>query len=73
MESQTGAVQVSALRKPISNACPAALLEESVVLEQERGKAMQQDWSVVRDAVNSLVINGELDVVKLKKDLTSVK
>ncbi len=44
-----------------------------MVLEQERGKSMQQDWSVVRDAVNSLVINGELDVVKLKKDLTSVK
>ena len=41
--------------------------------EEARGKAIELDWSSVRDTVNALVVNGELDVVKLRRDLLGMK
>ncbi|GAX83361.1 hypothetical protein CEUSTIGMA_g10786.t1 [Chlamydomonas eustigma] len=50
-----------------------AFLEEGLLREEARGKSIEHDWSGVRDTLNALVINGELDVVKLRRDLTSIK
>lgn len=55
------------------HSCRAAYLEEGLLREEARGRAVEQQWSEMRDSVNTLIINGELDVVKLKRDLIGMK
>jgi hypothetical protein len=58
---------------PLLISRPEAFLEEGLLREEARGKSIEHDWSGVRDTLNALVINGELDVVKLRRDLTNIK
>ncbi|KAG1654780.1 hypothetical protein FOA52_008965, partial [Chlamydomonas sp. UWO 241] len=50
-----------------------AYLEESVQREEARGKAIEAGWNGTKDQLNALVLNGELDVGKLRRDLMGVK
>lgn len=53
--------------------CIAASLEEVMHMEHSRGQAMEKEWSSVRDTVNVLIVNGDLDIIKLRRDLLAMK
>lgn len=50
-----------------------AVLEEGVMKEQARGRALEAGWVSTKEALDALVLTGELDVHALRRDLRHVK
>ena len=50
-----------------------AFVEEGIQREQSRGNAIEQEWGSLREAVNALVMSGDLDVVNLRRDILAMK
>jgi len=54
--------------------CIAAIVEEGIQREQSRGNNIEQEWAALRETVNAIVVvNGNEDVVNLRRDILSMK
>ncbi len=49
-----------------------AFLEEGLLREEARGKSLEQGWNSTKESLDALVLTGELDVSKMKRDLKGV-
>jgi hypothetical protein len=50
-----------------------AFLEEGLMREEARGKAIEAGWSKTREQLDALVLTGELDINTIRRDLKGMK